>query len=188
MPKMGRERRSLLTLRLSRSEVQSKYGPTADTKWTPEVEAEFFTILDKRAPDNSSPAKVQLLRDYATDTLKAKRMSGGYLTTLGAVLGKIAAADLASTECVISQRDEQLGPRKTLRTIQAQMEAVGLLVRKTRTQGHGFVGDVFVYRPSALTSRRKQYASCIERSYRATEGAVSCLRDTAHVWEKDMLY
>ncbi len=158
-----------MTPQLSRSEVQTKYGPPGDPGWTPEIETDFLALLNRRPLHDYCPTKVRLLREYAVDTLGAKRMSRGYLASLGAVLAKIAVADSYSIVWVFSQRDGQLGPRKTLRTIQTQMEAAGLLVRETRTQGHGFIGDVFVYRPCAVPTRRWQFKD-LEEAYRSKEG------------------
>lgn len=158
-----------MTPQLSRSEVQTKYGPPGDPGWTPEIEGDFLALLDRRPPDEYCRTKVRLLREYAVDTLKAKRLSSGYLASLGAVLAKIAVADRYSIEWIFSQRDDLLGPRQTLRTIQTQMEAAGVLVRETRTQGHGFIGDVVVYRPCAVPRRRWQFKN-LEEAYRSIEG------------------
>jgi hypothetical protein len=158
-----------LTPQLSRSEVQTKYGPPGDPRWTPEVEKDFLALLDRRRPHDYCPTKVRLLREYAVDTLGAKRLSIGYLAGLGSVLAKIAVADCYSIEWVFSQRDDRLGPRRTLRTIQTQMEAVGLLVRVARTQGHGFIGDVLVYRSCTVPCGEWQFAS-MEEAYRSKEG------------------
>jgi hypothetical protein len=177
-----------VTIRLTRDEVKAKYAPIADPNWTLEIETRFFEDLNERTSDKPSPAKARLLREYATDTLKAQRLSEGYIATLGAVLGKIAAAELTSTECAISQRDDRLGPRRTLRTIQAQMEASGLLVRATRTQGHGFVGEVFVYRTCAVPGHGRQPVGSLERSYRAQEGEAAYWRCLANARAEDVPY
>lgn len=165
----------------SHSVVTRKYAPTPDPRWTPDIEAEFFAWLDKRHPHAStgrrwsekavspSPSKEALLREYATETLNAQRISRSYLTTLSAVLGNLASAERGRSECSISQRDERLGPRSSLRTIQAQLEAAGVLFRVTRAQGHGFVGDVFIYRPSKAHVPREVTVEELERSYRAGE-------------------
>jgi hypothetical protein len=178
-------------LKLSREEVQARYAPIPDPNWTPEVEAEFFA----RLPDPSyrqavkpNEEKEMLIREFATDILGAKRMSEGYRATLAAVLGEFADADLAATECLISQRDDTLGTAKTLRTIQAQMLAAGLLVKETRSQGHGFVGDVFVYSPCTVYRYRVATSAYLERSYRETEGEAPCRPVPANISPEDVPY
>jgi len=79
-----------VTAKLSPEEVHAKYSPTPDPLWTPEVEAEFFARLPaKSRRDLIGPAseKQMLLREFGKETLKAQRMSAGYISTLGAILG-----------------------------------------------------------------------------------------------------
>ena len=165
----------------SHAECTTKQPPP-DPKWTPDIEAEFFARLDdlyphtptgRRGPghtDSLGALKTSLLREYATGTLKAKRINDFYLTTLSAVLANIASAERRHLECIISQRDERLGPRTSVRNIQAEMEAAEVLTRVTRTQGHGFVGDVFVYRPRTGYLPHADPSVELERSYRSGEG------------------
>lgn len=135
------------TLRLSREEVQRIYAPPVDSKWTPEREAAFFASLPKlRAPAQSKEREL-LVREYAKDTLGAQRVSHGYLEALGTVLGAFAEADRAAVEVRLSQRMTKYGTPQTLRTIQTQMETAGVLTREVRSQGFGFVGQVYVYKP-----------------------------------------
>lgn len=168
------------TPRLSREQVAERYGPWPDPAWTPEVEAAFFARLPSashRDRDKPNPAKAGIIREFATSTLKAQRMSGGYIAALGAVLGRFAAADLDRTECLVSQRDSELGTPRTVRTIQVQMVPPGLLVKVTRTQGHGFTGDVYVYRPRAAKVCRRPALEALEGLYRADEGEAPCRSD-----------
>ena len=155
--------------------MTTKYAPTSDPEWTLDKEARFFATLDAHYPYKAftrkgsgkveplSALEAALLREYATDTLDAKRLSGSYLTTLSAVMSKIANAERGRSDCTISQRDDRLGPRPTLRTIQAQLEVAGVLHRVTRTQGHGFVGEVFLYRHSRAYVPPEEPARTLER-------------------------
>lgn len=135
-----------------------------------------------------SASKAALLREYATVTLNSQRISRSYLTTLSAVLGEIASAERGWAECTISQRDDQLGPRASLRTIQAQLEAAGVLIRVTRAQGHGFVGDVLIYRPSSAYVPIGFPAEELERSYRANEGTADYLHGPVNIETEDVRY
>jgi hypothetical protein len=176
-----------MTTRQSHLKVAHKYSPTPDLRWTLEIEAEFFARLDEQHPSSPigrkwtgkaiplSPSKAALVREYATDTLHAQRLSSSYLTTLSAVMGNIASAERGHSECTISQRDDRLGPRPSLRTIQAQLEVAEVLVRISRPQGRGFVGDVFVYRPSRTYVPHDDPAGDLEASYRAGEGEADFL-------------
>lgn len=171
-----------MTLRLSAAEVIDKYAPSPDPRWSVDIEAAFLAKLNERHPPTVhgwprprksvplTPVKTALLREYATGTLKAQRMNDSYLTTLSAVLANIASAERGHSECTISQRDDRLGPRTSLRNIQAQMVAVEVLTRVTRAQGYGFVGDVFVYRSSSAYAPYGDPAEELERSYRSGEG------------------
>lgn len=171
-----------MTARHSYAEVTAKYAPSPDPSWSHDIEAEFFARLNERYPISVpgprrlgkalplTASKAALLREYATETLDAQRLSSSYLTTLSAVLGRMAIAECRWTACAITQRDDLLGPRQTLRTIQAQLVAAEVLTKERRPQGHGFVGDVFVYRPSGKRVPRRPPAEELERSYRATEG------------------
>lgn len=161
------------------SSVPHKYAPTPDPRWTPDIEAEFLARLDRlrthEPPESSAsstpgPAKALLLTAYAIDTLKAQRLSCFYLTTLNAVIGRIASAEHEQSECTVSQRDAALGSRQTLRTLQAQLEAAGVLQRDTRQQGHGHSGTVFVYRPSSRYVPSGFPSEELEAVYRAVEG------------------
>jgi hypothetical protein len=170
-----------MTTRHSYVEVTAKYARSPDPSWSLDIEAEFFARLDERYPISVpgrrrlgkvlplTASKAALLREYATDTLGAQRLSSSYLATLSAVLGRMAIAERRWTDCVITQRDDELGPRQTLRTIQAQLVAAEILTKETRSQGHGFVGDVFVCRPSGKCVPRRPPAEELERLYRATE-------------------
>lgn len=154
---------------MTRDEVRIKYAPIPFTDWTPEVEAAFFANLPK-ATRRVSEEKAMLIREFATDALDAKRMSGNYIETLGAILGNFAEADAGGTECLVSRRDESLGTERTIRTIQGQMQASGHLVKQTRSQGHGFVGAVYVYAPVAQYRNRIGAADFLERAHRSKEG------------------
>ena len=173
-----------MTLKLSREEVQARYAPIPDTNWTPEVEAEFFTRLPKPKPRY---AALQI-RAFAAETLGAKRMSEGYISTLGAVLEKMVEADRSKAECLIPQRNEQLGTPDTIRTIQAQMLAAGLLVKEVRPQGKGFVGEVFVYRPRAVYRYRVATPEYLEELYRACEGESPACPVPANISPEDVPY
>ena len=77
------------SVRLSREAVQAKYSPIPDPLWTPEVEAEFFARLPKasyRQAVKPDKEKEMLIREFAKNFLKAKRMSTDYISTLAAVL------------------------------------------------------------------------------------------------------
>ena len=159
--------------KLSRAEVIAKYSPIPDPLWTPEIEAEFFSRLPartRRDPIEPHSEKEMLLREFAKETLRAQRMSAGYISTLGAILGKFAGADEDGGECLISQRAEQLGTANEIRTIQTQLFNAGILVAETRSQGKGFVGPVFVYSPKPRYRYRKATAAYLEKSYREHEG------------------
>jgi hypothetical protein len=160
-------------LKLSREEVIAKYSPIPDPTWTPEVEAKFFQAL----PKYKKKYPVEQITAFAVDTLGAKRMGENYIAALGEVLGKMAEADKNECECLIPQRDQKLGTPQTIRTIQAQMLAAGLLVKETRSQGHGFVGEVFVYRPRAKYRYRKATPEYLESLYRSTEGQAPAQSD-----------
>ena len=162
--------------KLSRAEVIAKYSPTPDPLWTPEIEAEFFLNLPMQTHREIlglAYEKEMLLREFAKGTLQAKRMSAGYVSTLGAILGKFADADTDGGECLISQRTEQLGSGREIRTIQAQLFNAGILVTKTRSQGKGFFGSVFVYSPKPRYQYRKATTASLEESYRKHEGESS---------------
>ena len=162
-----------MTFRLSPEAVRAKYGPTPNPLWTPEVDAAFVATLPQRTRRDfieQDSEKEMLLREFAKETLKARRMSAGYVSTLGAILGKFADADADGGECLISQRSGQLGTDKTIRTIQAQLFNAGILVTATRAQGKGFVGSVFVYSPKPRFRYRKATTACLEKSYRKHEG------------------
>ena len=108
------------SVRLSREAVQAKYSLIPDPLWTPEVEAEFFAKLPKaiyRQAVKPNEEMEMLIREFATDIFEAKRMSVNYISTLGAVLGQFADADMEDTECLIARRSAKLGTEKTLRTI-----------------------------------------------------------------------
>jgi hypothetical protein len=163
-----------LSLRkLTREEVIAKYSPTPDPLWTPEVEARFFASLPAasyRQVTTLDDTKAALIQEFAKETLNAKRMAAAYVVALGVILSRFADADDDGTECLISQRDQRIGTPATIRSIQVQMEAVGLLVRLKRAQGHGFVGDVFVYAPRQPLRHRRATPDYLEQSYRACEG------------------
>jgi hypothetical protein len=189
-----------MTTRHSYAEVTAKYAPSPDPNWSLDIEAQFFARLDEcypikvtgpRRPGTVLPltaSKAALLREYATDILSAQRLSSSYLTTLSAVLGCIAIAERRWTECVITQRDDKLGPRQTLRTIQAQLVAAEVLTKETRSQGHGFVGDGFVYRPSGKRVPRRPPAEELEGLYRATEVEADYPLVTANIEAQDVLH
>jgi hypothetical protein len=176
---------------LSLEEVQAKYSPIPDPRWTPEIEAEFFSRLPARSrcdliqPDSE---KVMLLREFAKETLKAKRMSAGYISTLGAILGKFADADEDGGECLIARRSEQLGTQDSIRAIQGQLFNAGVLVNEKRAQGKGFVGGVFVYSPNPPYRYRKATAAYIEKSYREHEGEWPCHALPVNLQPEDVPY
>jgi hypothetical protein len=179
------------SVRLSREAVQAKYSPIPDPLWTPEVEAEFFARLPKatyRQAVKPNEKKEMLIREFAKDFLDARRMSTNYISTLAAVLCQFADADTENTECLIARRNDKLGTEKTLRTIQAQMLAAGLLVKKTRFQGHGFVGEVFVYCPRAVYRHRVATSAYLERSYRDSEGEAACTPVPGNISPEDVPY
>ena len=188
---LPRKNESRSTLKLSREEVIAKYSPVADPKWTEEVAAEFFAGLPRatyRESVNPEDDKAMLLREFATGPLKAKRMSANYLSTLGAILGQFADADADGTEYAIARRDDHLGTEKTIRTIQAQMLTAGLLVKETRTQGHGFVGPVFIYSPSPPYRYRKATSAYLEKSYRLHEGEAPACPVPSNISPEDVPY
>ncbi|NMM09971.1 MAG: hypothetical protein HHJ16_06835 [Polaromonas sp.] len=180
-----------MTLKLSRAEVQAKYAPIPDPNWTPEVEAEFFARLSKatyRQAVNPDDEKAMLIREFATDILDAKRLNANYISTMAAVLGQFADADTEDTECLIARRNKQLGTPDTIRTIQAQMLSAGLLVKETRSQGHFFVGEVFVYRPRAVYRHRVATSAYLEKLYRVCEGESSTCPVPANIPPEDVPY
>ena len=180
-----------MILKLSREEVQARYAPLPDRYWTPEVEAEFFARLPKasyRQAVKPDEEKEMLIREFAKDFLKAKRMSTDYISTLAAVLCQFADADIEGTECLIARRNNKLGTEKTLRTLQAQMLAAGLLVKETRSQGKGFAGEVFVYCPRAVYRHRVATAVYLERSYRNSEGEAAFTPVPDNISPEDVPY
>ena len=167
----------MIAEKLTRDEVIAKYGPIRDPAWTPEVASAFFAGLPKAVYRHSvrlDDQRAMLVRDYGTAALMAKRMSDAFVITLATILDRFAEADALGTECVISQRDRLLGTERTIRTIQAKMLASGLLVKETRPQGHGFVGDVFVYAPCPPYRYRKATSEYLEQSCRDSEGECPC--------------
>ena len=162
---------------LSLEGVQAKYSPTPDPRWTLEIEAAFFARLPARSRRQLielDSEKVMLLREFAKETLKAQRMSAGYISTLAAILGKFADADEARAECLIAQRSEQLGTDREVRTIQGQLFNAGVLDNETRSQGKGFVGTVFVYSPNPPFRHRKATPEYLEESSRKYERECPC--------------
>ncbi len=159
--------------RLSREEVQARYSPTPDPRWTQEIETEFFAglpALSRRDCQKPDSEKEMLLREFARETLEAKRMSTGYITTLANILRRFADADSEGGECLISQRAEKLGTPDVIRAIQGQLFHAGVLVNETRTQGKGFIGKVFVYSPKPPFRHREATEIYLEESYRHREG------------------
>lgn len=160
-------------LRLSREEVTAKYAPKPDPLWTADREEAFFLNLDtvsRRTYTRMSGERYHLVKEFARDTLHAKRISDKYISTLGSILGSFATADKDGSECLVPRSAEQHGDPRTIRTIQTQMFNAGLLVKEVRTQGHGFIGSVFVYSPRAPFRHRAGNAASIEADYRAFEG------------------
>jgi hypothetical protein len=177
------------TLKLSREEVQTKYGPTPDPLWTDEVADAFLASIPKASYRDTlrpSEAKEILIRDFGTATLKAKRMSADYVHTLGAILGDFYDAGLIGGECLVSQRDTSIGTARTIRTIQGQMHQSGHLVKETRSQGHGFVGDVFVHTPRPQYRRSKTSEAYLNESYRRFEGECPYLTPPANLCPEDV--
>ena len=169
--------------KLTRDQVIAKYGPIPDPRWTPEREAAFFARLSKASylyRVKQGDVCRMLVREYGAATLKAQRMGAPYLDTLGAILGLFAEADSLGQECKVAQRSAELGTSDIIRNIQAQMHSVGLLVKETRSQGHGFVGDVFVYaskpghkfvgNASTYTRRPRKGFRNLEQLCRESEG------------------
>jgi hypothetical protein len=180
-----------MAFRLSPEEVRAKYGPTPNPLWTPEVDAAFVATLPQRTRRNfidQDSEKKMLLREFANETLEAQRMSAGYVSTLGAILGKFADADADGAECLISQRSEQLGSANEIRTIQAQLLNAGILVTETRSQGKGFVGSVFVYSPKPHFRYRKATTASLEKSYRKYEGEWNRHQLTVNLQPEDVLF
>jgi hypothetical protein len=130
--------------------------------------------------------KTMLVRDFGTVTLKAQRMSSDYVTTLGTILGVFADADRVGGEFTCSRRDTKLGTCKTIRTIQTQMLAAELLVKVKRTQGHGFVGEVFVYSPRPIYRHRLASAAYREWVYRSSEGECQYLAPPSNLSPADV--
>ena len=160
-------------LRLSRDEVLLKYGPQPDPLWTAEKEAAFFLKLDTASHhkhEKVTGERYHLVKEFARDTLHAKRISDKYISSLGSILGSFATADKDGAECLVPQRAEQHGEPKTIRTIQTQMFNAGLLVKQVRTQGSGFIGNVFVYSPRAPFRHLTGNAASLEADYRSFEG------------------
>lgn len=161
------------TTKLTREEVIAKYGPVRDPLWTPEVEAAFFARLPPASYRHSvklDDVRAMLVRDFGTADLKAHRMGAAYVSTLGATLGLFSEADRYGVECLVSHRDNRLGPPNIIRNIQEQMHNAGLLVKQTRAQGHGFIGSVYVYSPQERYRHRKATGGYLEQLYRGTEG------------------
>lgn len=180
-----------MTTKLSRNEVRLKYKPIPDPNWTPEIEAEFFARLPRASYRHSvkpSEEKEMLLREFATGNLSAKRLGIQYLSTMSSVLGEFAEANLLGNECLISQRNDKLGSVKTLRTIQAQLLSAGILTKETRSQGHGFVGAVFVYCPKDVFRHRSFTQKYMEQLYRAHEGEVPAGPIPANILPEDIPY
>ena len=72
-------------LKLSREEVQAKYAPVPDPNWTPEIADEFFARLPKatyRQAVTPNVEKEMLIREFATNSLDAKRTSTNYISTV----------------------------------------------------------------------------------------------------------
>lgn len=161
-----------MTGRLTRDQVIAKYAPVRHPQWTPEVEAQFFAGLPApsyRHTIKLNAEKAMLVREFATETLKAKRQSAGYISTLGAVLGEFAKADANGTEYVLTRRGGH-GTEKTVRTIQVQMLDAGMVVRDIRSHGYGFVGAVFVYSPIPPHRHRIGTEKYLEECHRKHEG------------------
>lgn len=181
----------ITTIRLTREQVQAKYAPVPDLLWTLEIEARFFAGLPKAAYRHTTKPdalRALLIRDFGKVTLKAKRLSAAYISTLGAILGDFAETDTIGNECLISQRDEHLGTARAIRTIQAQMLQADLLVKETRPQGHGFVGEVFVYASRPLYCHRKATWELLETTHRRAEGEYPYPAFPSNLQEVDVMF
>lgn len=161
--------------RLTREQVQAKYGPVPDPWWTSERVDAFLAQLPHPAYRHTVPlddVRAMLVRDFGRTDLKAQRMGAAYVSTLGAILGLFAEADSYGVECLVSQRDAHLGTAMVIRNIVTQMQSdgVGLMVKETRAQGHGFVGSVYVYAPQGRYRHRTASPSYWEQLCRSIEG------------------
>lgn len=167
-----------MTGRLTRDEVLAKYSPIPHAFCTPEAEEAIFAGLPApsyRGGSTPSAERDTLVREFAKGTLKAKRQSSAYISTLGTILRDFADADHQGTECLVTQRGGY-GTERTVRTIQAQMLRADLLIRQVRSQGYGFVGEVFVYSPIQLHRHRIATDDYLEQCYREHEGQRPCHR------------
>lgn len=156
-----------VTVRLTREEVIAKYAPVPHGIWAPEeIDAILVALPIRRSPHTAelSPEKEMLVREFARETLQAKRMSSSYVEALSALLGRFADADISGADYIPSRRRGP-GTEKTRRNLLLQLEVAGLMKRQTKTQGLGFVGEVFVYSP---VSPRTQGLS-LEEDYRMHE-------------------
>ena len=97
-------------------------------------------------------------------------MGAAYVSTLGAILGLFADADTYGGECLVPQRNAHLGPPHIIRNIQDQLHVAGLMVKEVRQQGHGFVGEVFVYAPVARHRFKWATVEDLEKMCRSSEG------------------
>lgn len=162
--------------------ILRKYAPQTDALIPEELVSETFLLLPKafRSPSlKMCPVKSMLIKEFARNTLQAKRISDKYISTLGSILSSFATADKEGAELLVSQRSEQHGKPKTLRTIQTQMFNAGLLDKEIRAQGLGFVGAVFVYSPRSPFRCCKATAEATEEAYRASER--DCLYHSAQL-------
>lgn len=167
-------------LRLSPEGVAIRYAPPGDPSWTAEREAAFFqTLLKTSATKAVRQDSVWLVEEYARGTLGSKRASTGYISTLRSILRDFAAADETGAEVRVTQRMPRYGPPQSIRTVQRQMEAKGVMTKVVREQGGGFVGSVYVYAPAPPVRFRRATLADLEAAFRACERGTAPYSDEA---------
>jgi hypothetical protein len=118
-----------------------------------------------------------LLRDFAVQTLGAKRCSVQYLETLRCVLGNMAEADRLGCVLWLSRRSADrldAGSARTLRTISEQFIKAGICHLMHLRRG-GFVSLTAAYRGDSV--RLTDAAEELERVQRSQEE-----KDAASMW------
>lgn len=124
--------------RLKPEQVAAKYCTAADANWSAQAEADFFAELDSLHPVCGASPRCRwgrstipedLLRDFARDSLKAKRCSVTYLEALRRILWHLHMAELEGREVRISTADG-FGSVRSVRTITDQLAASGATYRR----------------------------------------------------------
>lgn len=135
-------------------------APEADTtRATARTSGRWRADLKSSFPED-------LLREYATTVLQARRMSAQYLNALRVVLGNQAEAERRGYALELNRR-VSFAPERVMRTIVDQMKAAGLTSSRLALLGQGRVQIVQRYAPPP---RRKGAAeSELELLYRKAE-------------------